>query len=190
MAHDLLQRPSHDLLPDYVTALRTGWSPNNLRPDAAQEQLEEIARDAVGFLAGLEDPDGKRGDVQLPDGSFVKRLPSIRRWIWSRGFGGSIGLRWQPGGNALPPTASGHIGYAIVPWRRNEGLATAAVRAMLPEARRVGLTAVDITTDPDNTASIRVIEKSGGTLVSRHARPPALGQWEELRFRIPLANTP
>lgn len=190
MSQALLRRPSHDLLPDYVKALRAGWSPNNLRLEAAQEQLKAIADNSQAFLDSLEDKEAKGAPVTLPDGSVVPRLPSIRRWICSGGFCGSIGLRWRPGSNDLPPTASGHIGYAVVPWRRNEGLATAALREMLPEARGVGLTAVNITTDPDNIASIRVIEKSGGTLLSRHARPPALGKGEELLFQIALGNAP
>lgn len=183
-----LVSPTRAYLEDYCAALETGWSPNNLRPEAAGEQLADIARDADAFLARLEDPEARGGDMKLPDGSFVKRLPSIRRWIWADGFCGSIGLRWQPGTNALPSTASGHIGYAVVPWRRREGLATAALRAMLPKAWRVGLTAVDITTDPNNLASIGVIEKVGGQLISRHQRPFALGEGGEVLFRIPLGT--
>lgn len=185
-----LVKPARHHLAAYCAALRTGWSPNNLRPEAAAEQLSAIARDPDAFLASLDDPQAHGGDVQLPDGSFVARLPSIRLWVWDNGFCGSIGLRWQPGTNALPPTASGHIGYAIVPWRRREGLATAAVRAMLPKARQVGLSAVDVTTDPDNIASIRVIEKAGGMLISRQSRAPALGVGEELLLRIPLDAAP
>lgn len=190
MTQSLLHRPRHDLLPEYIEALRTGWSPDNLRPAVAQEQLKAIEHDADAFLARLDDPEAKGPPVVLPDGSQVARLPGLQRWIWKDGFCGSTGLRWQPGTNALPPTCLGHIGYAVVPWRRNEGLATAALREILPQARRVGLTAVDLTADPDNSASIRVIEKAGGTLVSRHDRPPALGQGEELLFRIPLGNAP
>lgn len=185
-----LVKPAHRHLPAYCAALKTGWSPNTLRREAAGEQLAAIARDPDAFLASLDDPQARGGDVELPDGSFAARLPSIRLWIWENGFCGSIGLRWQPGTNALPPTASGHIGYAIVPWRRRAGLATAAVRAMLLKAREVGLTAVDVTTDPDNTASMRVIEKAGGVLISRHPRAQALGVGEELLFRIPLDVSP
>ena len=181
-----LVKPAQEHLPDYSAALKTGWSPNNLRPEAAQEQLDHIARDPVGFLAKLEDPEARAGDVLLPDGSYVKRLPSVRRWIWDDGFCGSIGLRWQPGSDALPPTASGHVGYAIVPWRRREGHASAALRAILPEARAVGLTVVDVVTDPENVASIGVITKAGDVLVDRYTRDPALGLGDEVRYRISL----
>ena len=186
MTHPLLNRPSHALLPDYVAALKTGWSPNNIRPEAAQEQLAAIADDADAFLDNLEDPEAKGPPVQTADGSFVARLPSIRRWIWADGFAGSIGLRWQPGTNALPPTAMGHVGYAIVPWRRGEGLATAALKAFLPEARARGLTWMDVTVDPDNPASQRVIEKAGGVFVETFTRPGAQGGGLDCLYRIPL----
>ena len=181
-----LVTPALEHLDEYRAALAKGWSPNNLRPEAAQEELAAIEEEVSTFLARFDDPEARAGDVKLPDGSFVKRLPSIRRWIWSNGFCGSISLRWQTGTNDLPPTASGHIGYAVVPWRRREGLATAALKAILPSAKAYGLTAVDITTDPENEASIRVIEKAGGDFIARYVRNPALGEGEELRFRIDL----
>ena len=108
--------PKTKHLPEYLSALKRGWSPDTLRPEAAQEQIAAINRDADAFLAAMDDPDAKGGPVTLPDGSTVPRLPKVRRWIWSDGFCGSIGLRWQPGTEALPPTCLGHIDYAVVPW--------------------------------------------------------------------------
>jgi hypothetical protein len=35
--------PAAHYLPDYVRALQKGWSPDNLRPQVAQEQLARIA---------------------------------------------------------------------------------------------------------------------------------------------------
>ncbi|MEL6610035.1 MAG: GNAT family N-acetyltransferase [Pseudomonadota bacterium] len=181
-----LVRPTHDHLSAYCEALETGWSPNNLRPQVAQEQLAEIDRDPDGFLAKLEDRAATAGPVKLPDGSFVERLPSVKRWIWEDGFCGSIALRWRPGTNDLPTTCLGHIGYAVVPWRQGQGHATAALQAMLPEARDVGLTRLTITTDPDNRASQRVIEKNGGRLVAQTKRPPQMGGGDDLVFHIEL----
>ena len=178
--------PSLEHLDAYRAALETGWSPRTTRPEAAEEELEAIAKDADAFLASLNDPDARGGDIQLPDGSFVKRLPSFRRWIWNNGFCGSIELRWQHGTNDLPPTCLGHIGYAVVPWRRGEGLATFALGAILPEARAAGLTAVDLTADPENVASIRVIEKNDGQLIMHRDKLPAHGDGKEALFRIEL----
>lgn len=181
-----LETPSISLLPDYREALRRGWFPDNLRPAAAQEQIAAIDRDPEDFVARQTDPDARGGPVTLPDGSKVPRLPSFRRWIWSDGYCGSIGLRWQPGTEALPPTCQGHIGYSIVPWRWGEGIATAALHALLPDAAALGLRHVDLATDPDNRASQRVIEKCGGVLMERYLTTASLGAKESLRYRIAL----
>ena len=181
-----LVKPSLEHLDAYRSALETGWSPRTTRPEAAQEEMLELSRDPKTFLASLDDPEGRGPDIQVSDGTFVKRLPSFRRWIWAEGFCGSIELRWQYGTNDLPPTCKGHIGYAVVPWRRREGLATAALAALLPDARRVGLTAVDLTAHPNNIASLRVIEANGGVLATHRQRLAAHGDGDELLYKIHL----
>jgi predicted acetyltransferase len=55
---------------------------------------------------------------------------------------------------------------------------------MLPEAKAIGLAYVEITTDPDNIASQRVIEANGGILVERFIKPQQFGCKAGLRFRI------
>lgn len=186
MTAPLLIHPTQAHLDAYRAALETGWSPRATRPEAATEELRAICKDPDAFVASLDDPDARGGDIQQPDGSFVKRLPSFRRWIWDKGFCGSIELRWQHGTNALPPTCLGHIGYSVVPWRRREGLATRALGTLLPEARDVGLTKVELTANPENIASVRVIEKNGGQLVTRRDKLPAHSGGQEVLFRIEL----
>ncbi len=58
----------------------------------------------------------------------------------------------------------GHIGYGVRPSARGRGHATDAVAQMLPRCAERGLSQVLITCDVDNTASRRVIERSGGVL--------------------------
>lgn len=179
--------PAREYLPSYVAALERGWSPDNLRPEAGREELSRIAADADAFLASLVDRDGRGGPIALPDGAVVSRLPGYRRWMWDGEFCGSINFRWQPGTEALPPYCLGHIGYAVVPWKQRRGYATAALREMLKDARAVGLRYVEITTDPDNVASQRVIEANGGVLLERFIKPPAYGnRVPGLRYRVPL----
>jgi predicted acetyltransferase len=180
-----LVRPSNAHLPSYIAALRQGWSPDNIRGVvAAEEQLARIALDAPAFLAALDDREAKGPPVRLPDGSEVRRLPGFMRWMWDGEFCGSIGFRWQPGTAALPAHVLGHIGYAVVPWKRGCGHATAAVRQLLPEARALGLLFVEITTEPNNLASQRVIENAGGVLFEHYTQPAAFGGKPGLRFRI------
>jgi predicted acetyltransferase len=184
-----LVRPAAEHLPQYQDALRRGWSPDNVRPEeTAREQLAAIARDPAAFLAGLEDPEARGGPIALSNGTEAPRLPGFRRWIWAGdGFCGSIGMRWQNGTPDLPPHVLGHIGYAVVPWRRREGHATRALALLVAEIAPLGLPWVELTTEPENAASVRVIEANGGAPVERFAKPAAYGGAEALRFRIPLA---
>jgi len=182
-----LIRPCRDALPEYVAALQGGWSPANVAGDAViKAHLAAIARDADAFLASQHDPEARGAPITLPDGSTVKRLPAFTRWIWDGGFCGAIHFRWQNGTEDLPAHVLGHIGYAVVPWKRGQGHATRALAVLLPEARAVGLRHVDLTTDPDNAASQKVITANGGMLVGRFRKEAAYGGEEGLRFRIPL----
>ena len=187
-------------LPHYATCLaiirspaelrrstERGWSADNVRGEvAAREELAQINANSSAFLSSLVDREAKGSPVALPDGTVVNRLPGFRRWLWDGEFCGSIGFRWQPGTTALPPHCLGHIGYAIVPWKQGQGYATLALRLLLPEAKAVGLAFVEITTDPDNLGSQRVIQANGGVLVERFTKPPQFGSVPGLRFRIPL----
>ena len=182
-----LVRPGPEHLTSYIAALEREWSADNERGvEAADEELRRIRADAAAFLASMEDRDGKGTPITLPDGSRARRLPGFRRWMWDGEFCGSIGLRWQPGTPALPPYCLGHVGYAVVAWKQGRGYAKSALRLMLPEARAVGLPFVEITTDPDNIASQRVIEANGGILIERFTKPPQFGCKPALRFRITL----
>ena len=179
--------PSEQYLPSYVAALQRGWSADNLRGQAAaDEELRRIAADPHGFLASRIDREARGGDVTLPDGSSAPRIPGYFRWMWDGEFCGSIGLRWQPGTNELPPHVLGHIGYAVVPWKSGKGYATLALKWMLAGAKSEGLSYVELTTDPDNLPSQRVITANGGVLVERFRKPAQYGGADGLRYRIDL----
>jgi len=182
-----LVKPALEFLPEYEAALKRDWSPDNVRGAVAtQEELEKIAADPAAFVALMDDPEAKGGPIKLPDGSTVSRLPGFRRWLWDGAFCGSIGFRWQPGTSALPPHVLGHIGYAVVPWKRSRGYGKRALALMLIEAKRQGLTYVQVTTHPDNAASQAVILANGGRLIERFREPAVYGGGESLRFRIDL----
>ena len=179
--------PCAECLPSYRAALERGWSPDNLRGKAAaDEELEKIAKDSAAFLSSLVDREARGDPVTLPDGSKVARLPGYRRWLWDGEFCGSIGFRWQRGTEALPPYCLGHVGYAVVPWKQGRGYAGAALRLLLPEAKAEGLRYIEITTEPENIASQRVIEANGGVLVEHFTKPAQFGSTPGLRYRIAL----
>lgn len=84
----------------------------------------------------------------------------------------------------LPPSfeiEGGHIGYDVRPSSRRRGFGTAALRLVLPEARRRGLDRVRITVDSDNLASIKIIERNGGLLsgetISERTGKPIRQYW-------------
>ena len=162
-----LAEPQAAMLASYQDALRTGWSPNNIR-DVSAEVLAAIAVDPVAYLRSLNDTEP--GMLMINSAAFP-RLPFRTRWLWDGDFCGSIVLRYQPGTVALPPHVFGHIGYAVVPWKRNHGYASRALRQMLDEARDVGLTQVEITTEPENVASRTVIERNGGVRDGTKSHP-------------------
>jgi predicted acetyltransferase len=176
--------PAAQHLPGYVHALRQNWSPDNIRPEVASEQLARIAQDPARFLAEQVDREGRLPPIVLPDGSIVPRLPGYTQWMWDGEFCGSIGFRWQTGTTELPPYCLGHIGYSVVPWKRQRGYATRALQLLLPQARDEGLAYVELTTDADNIVSQRVIEANGGEVVERFHKSQAYGGAESLRYRI------
>jgi len=176
--------PADQYLAGYVDALKRGWSPDNLRSEAGQEELAQIVADPHAFLALQVDRAGGGPPVTLPDGSMVTRLPGYHKWLWDGEFCGVIDLRWQPGRSDLPPYCLGHIGFSVVPWKRRRGYATKALTLMLAEARHEDLDYVELTTDVSNIASQRVIAANGGECVERFSKPAAYGGAESLRYRI------
>ncbi len=182
-----LVTPSMEHLPSYLAAVERGWSiDRNRTAEAAREELAKILANPVLFVASMTDREAKGEPVKLPDGSVVARLPGFHKWLWDGEFCGSIGLRWQKGTTAMPPHCLGHIGYAVVHWKQRHGYARRALTLMLTEARAVGLPFVEVTTEPENVASQRVIEANGGELFERFTRPVRYGSTPGLRYRIRL----
>src|SRR5207237_5541847 len=173
--------PSLRQLAEYERALAAGWSPDTER-NVSAEQLAAARRDPDAFLAELTRQDGT---VVTASGRAVPRLPSRIFWLDDGEFCGVINLRFVPGSDTLPDYVSGHIGYAVVPWKRGRGYATRALALMLPVAREVGLAILEITCDDDNEPSRRVIEKNGGVLTGTRPEP---GGKTKLGFRIDLAG--
>ena len=167
--------PAAEHLPEYVQALKRGWSPNTLSPEAAMEELIRIEEDPELFIALQIDREAKGPPIVLPDGSTCPRIPGYSRWMWDGEFCGRIGFRWQPHTQELPPTCLGHIGYTVVPWKRRRGYATRALQILISEIDEEGISYVDLSTDATNFASQRVIEENGGSLVEKFIRAPLYG---------------
>ncbi len=173
-------------IPDYLAALRRGWSPDTTRPGPDLDEIARATREPGTLIALLNERQPRGRTVRLTDGTDVPRLPGITRWMWDGTLAGSINLRWQPGSTDLPPTCLGHVGFSVVPWKRQRGYATQALGDILPLAAAEGLAFVDVTTDVDNVASQRVIEANGGVFVRRFTKQVANGGGLALLFRIRL----
>lgn len=163
-----LVEPSLDRLPGYVAALKTGWSPSAIR-DLSGTHLDAIRADAEAFLRDLTRHEG--GTFIHEDGTSTPRLPGRVFWISDGEFCGSINVRRVPGTLDLPPHVSGHVGYAVTPWKGRRGYATRALALMLPVARELGLPRVLVTCDAGNAASRRVIEANGGIAAGERTAP-------------------
>lgn len=136
------------------------------------------------FLRGLSEfrheglPWWVRGDIEIAEqdfAAFVARklgdsnrrtqvhIPKTHLWAVMEGeFVGRISIFHEL--NEALRLGGGHIGYDTVPSFRGCGVATEMLRQALTYARTIGLTEVLLTCDDTNAASIRVIEKNGGTL--------------------------
>jgi predicted acetyltransferase len=174
-----LAEPQLPMLASYASALEQGWSPRS-SVDVSAEQLATLRKDPQTFLAELNRQDGT---FELETGEVVPKLPNRVRWMWDGEFCGTITLRWQAGTSILPPYVHGHIGYSVVPWKRGHGLAKRALRLILREAREVGLDRVEVTTEPENTPSQKVILANGGRFLNQFATKPD-GTGPMLRYEI------
>jgi predicted acetyltransferase len=176
-----LVAPTLDRLAQYAAALDAGWSPDTTQ-DVSATQLAALRRDPEAFLVELTRQDGM---IVNASGLAVPRLPSRVFWLDDGEFCGVINLRFVEGSDALPDYVSGHIGYAVVPWKRRRGYATAALALILPVAREVGLKRIEITCDDDNEASRRVILKNGGKFIGTRPMPEG---GTKLAFHIGLTR--
>jgi predicted acetyltransferase len=144
--------------------------------DHGEDRYEHALRDFDAYLASIrryEEP------AQLP-GHLV---PGV---VFCLVNDGEIvaGVRLRLGLNASLEMEGGHIGYDVRPSARRQGFGSLALRLALREARCRGLERVLLTADADNHASIRIIEKCGGTPAGG-ARSPVSGKpvshyWIEL----------
>lgn len=93
-------------------------------------------------------------------------VPDTHYWIIADGeFAGRIDLRHRL--NDHLKEFGGHVGYEVVTSKRKKGIAKQALKLLLPEAKKLGLSELLITCNDDNIASIKIIEAAGGTLIDK-----------------------
>ncbi len=152
-----LVEPTLQSLPGYQDALQRGWSPDNVSPErTALLHLAWIAEDPAGFVASLTDIEAMGAPIMLPDGS--KRRAS-------RAISSGLGRRFLR--LVQLPLADRHVETARLlprPYRLFDRELEAAPRLcdgrpapLLDQARQRGLDQVELTTQPGNLPSQKVI---------------------------------
>lgn len=179
-------KPKETHLASYTEALKRSIALGTIKIERAQAKLSEMAADPKVFLAKQEDPEALGGDIRLPDGTNVPRIPEKTRFLWDGEVCGTINFRWQDGTTELPDYYLGHIGFQVFSWKRNMGYASKALSQILPEAIELGMPFVELVTNVENLSSQQVIAKNGGVLFERFVQHQAYGGVDGLKFRIYL----
>jgi predicted acetyltransferase len=147
-----------------------------LRPFGIDDEVEalaaqdELAGEGFEFLLGRGDQawadyvvvlERRQRGLDLPE----RFVPSTFLAIDVGGrLAGRVSIRHEL--NDFLAREGGHIGYAVRPAFRRQGVATEALRLSLVVARSAGVEDVLVTCDDSNGASAAVIEACGGSLES------------------------
>lgn len=131
--------------------------------------LKEIANmdEAIDLIRPLE---LRHGDLELRllDYSVhpFHRVPTYFFRMMSVAHGDELGtINLRIGSNDHLERYAGHIGYGVHRPHRGHHYAARSVTLLLPLARRLDLTPVWITCDPENKASRRSLELAGAEFV-------------------------
>ncbi len=155
-----LVAPALAYMPSFIDAMGEGFSRDTLRPETP-ETIAAVAADPGAYLASFNSPPRH---LTLPDGSQGEMVPATTLWcVEGETFLGSVGIRHRL--NANLEQVGGHLGYAVRPSARGQGLASAMLAETLVWiAANLPLKRVLLTVNALNLPSIRVIEKNGGVL--------------------------
>jgi predicted acetyltransferase len=144
-------------------------TPPRLGPPTRAVRISYLTGEQADCTAGGTDT-GWLGPASEDFDAYVASCrPVRRRWgvpfttFWyvsGEHYLGSLAMRHELTPELLAD--GGHIGYHVSPAWRRQGHATRMLAAGLVEARRIGLTRVLLTCDPDNEPSKKVIVANGG----------------------------
>jgi predicted acetyltransferase len=137
----------------------TEWG-RGVHQDGAGLHPADDVETPVGFSTWIDEL-VREADTSVP--APEGRVHADYWWIVRGGtYLGAITLRHEL--NDFLLRTGGHIGYGIRPSARGQGIATWALRSVLPRASALGLEKVLVTCNDANQASAQVIIKAGGVL--------------------------
>ena len=133
----------------------------------------------------LADPDAfadfteRLRDLALPETARPEGKVAMTTLWWVDGdeYLGRLAIRHEL--TDFLREVGGHIGYAVRPFARHRGNASAMLAAALPIASGLGIDPALVTCDADNIGSRRVIESNGGMLEDQRE--------DKLRFWVPTS---
>jgi predicted acetyltransferase len=144
---------------EYVRALREGFRRGD-KAAMTPGEIDGIEADFAGFLAELT---RQTGDVQLPDGTLIPRVPQDICWLVDgRTFIGETGIRYRL--NDWLIRIGGHVGYGIRPSFQRKGHGKLILKLALDRLRAAGVERALVTCYDHNVGSAKVIEANGGVL--------------------------
>lgn len=156
-------------------------------------RVEQVRREWADALAEGDEVFGRRFDIPVEDGwfGFPEAIPFIlkagrgevpREWGPHLLFDEDGALVGNGGWKGAPIDGTAEIGYAVAPGRQGRGIATAAVRTFIEQARRAALTTVVAHTLPNESASTTVLRRCGFVRVGDAVDPDEGPVWRwELR---------
>lgn len=143
----------------YIEALREGFR----RGDGAAKTSGEVDRIEADFDTYFQELTRKTGDVVLPNGILVPRVPSDVYWLVDADtFIGEAGIRYRLSDWLMQ--VGGHVGYGIRPQFQRQGHGTLILKLALERLRDCGIDRALITCFDSNIASAKIIEANGGVL--------------------------
>ena len=178
-----LVQPDAAFRSSYVEALREGFR-RDQEPACGAQAVRAIEEDFQAYLAARLD---QRGDIVLPRGQVVPKVPFSTFWLTQgHTFIGEVNVRHTL--NDWFRLEGGHIGYGIRPSWRGRGHGRRILALALVECRRLGLDRVLVTCSDSNVASARVIERNGGLLEDVIPDPWNAGRGPIRRYWIELGR--
>lgn len=143
----------------YIEALREGFRRGD-HPAKSPSEIDGIDADFATFFAELTK---KTGDIVLPDGKMIPRVPSDVFWLVDgETFIGETGVRYEL--NDWLMKIGGHTGYGIRPKFQRQGYGTLILKLALDKLRNQGIERALVTCYNHNIGSAKVIEANGGVL--------------------------
>ncbi len=150
---------SPQYLADYIEALREGFRRGD-NPAKTPSEIDEIEADRKAFFDELT---RKTGNIVLPDGDIIPRVPSDVFWLVDgKTFIGEASVRYQL--NDWLIKIGGHTGYGIRPKFQRQGYGKLILKLALEKLREHGIERALVTCYDHNVGSAKVIESNSGIL--------------------------